>query len=86
MQVIVKLSPAATRRERTARRGRTTIGVLKKSGRTLAPMHPTTRDVSLDSFFLVEIDDPVEAARVAEALLKEPEVEAAYLKPADEPA
>jgi hypothetical protein len=86
MQVIVKLNPAATRRERAARGGRSTIGVLKKSGWTLVPVHPTTRDGSVDSFFLVEIDDPVEAARVAEALLKEPEVEAAYLKPADEPA
>jgi hypothetical protein len=86
MQVIVKLKPAAARRERAAGGGLSTIGVLKKSGWTMAPIHPTTRDASLDSFFRIEIDDPVEAARVAEALLKEPEVEAAYLKPADEPA
>lgn len=85
MHVIVKLHPAATRRERAARGGRTTIALLKKSGRTMAPLHATTRDASLDSFFLLEIDDPVEAARVAEELLKDPEVEAAYLKPADEP-
>jgi hypothetical protein len=85
MHVIVKLKPAATRRERAARGGRTTIEVLKKSGLTLAPLHPTTRDASADSLFLLEIDDPVEAARVAEELLTDPAVEAAYLKPADEP-
>jgi len=84
MHVIVKLNPAATRRERGARGG-TTIGLLKKSGRTLAPLHPTTRDASADSLFLLEIDDPAEAARVAEELLTDPQVEAAYLKPADEP-
>jgi hypothetical protein len=85
MQVIVQLNAVAARRERAARGGRTAIGSLKKSGRTLAPLHPTTRDASAASFFLLEIDDPSEAARVAEELLADPDVEAAYVKPADEP-
>jgi hypothetical protein len=86
VQVVVKLTPAAAKRLRTSTGDRTTVRALKDLEHDLAPLHPNTRDASLESFFVADVEDPAEATRVVERLLKDPAVEAAYVKPADEPA
>lgn len=86
VQVVVKLTPAAATRLRGSIGGSKASLAFKGLERGLIPLHPTTRDVSLQSFFVAEIDDPAEASRIVETLLKDPAVEAAYIKPADEPA
>lgn len=83
MQLIVKLTPAAARRMRNTRGGAATAAVFKSITRPMIPLHPTTRDASLESFFVIEVDDAAEGNRMAEKLLKDPAVEAAYVKPAD---
>lgn len=85
MQLIVKLTPAAAKRMRTTRGGAAAGGVWKSIRRPMIPLHPTTRDGSLESFFVIEVDDAAEGSHLAEKLLKDPAVEAAYVKPADAP-
>ena len=52
----------------------------------LHPVHPATRDACLATFFTIDVEDREHASRLVERLLKDPAVEAAYVKPGDEPA
>ena len=85
MQITVQLAPTAAKRAR-ARGTRSAGAVLSWLKHPLQPVHPTTRDANLATFFTVEVDDPEEASHLVERLLKDPSVEAAYIKPRDEPA
>jgi hypothetical protein len=55
-------------------------------GTALVPQHPGTRDPELAGWYVAEAPDATAAEALAEALRRVPEVEAAYVKPADEPA
>ena len=59
---------------------------LDQLGVSLAATHPGSDEPSLAPFFTVELPDDAELlARVLEILQESPAVEAAYVKPADEP-
>ncbi len=84
MQITVQLTPEAAARARgTGGRG---AGALSWLDRPLHPVHPATRDASLATFFTIDVEDREHASRIVERLLKDPAVEAAYVKPGDEPA
>lgn len=83
MRITLQLTPEATERARSKRsRGGRASGSLL--GRDLVPMHPTTKDASLSRFFMMEVDSQDEASKLVARLLKDPNVEAAYIKPDDE--
>ena len=86
MRITVQLTPAAARRARSPV-GRSRSGrVIPWLEHPLRPVHPATDDPDLETYFMVEVANPAEAARLAARLLEDPSVEAAYIKPADEPA
>lgn len=85
MRITVQLTPAAATRARGPRT-RSADTALSWLEYPLQPVHPATRDATLATFFTVDVDDPEAASRLVERLLKDPSVEAAYIKPADEPA
>ena len=86
MRVTLQLTPAAAKRARAPRTRSASSRVLPWLSQPLEPVHPTTQDPSLSTFFTVEVADTREAAALVERLLKDPSVEGAYLKPGDEPA
>lgn len=55
-------------------------------GTDFVPQHPGSRDPELARWYVAELQDPAAAERLARALRDTPGVEAAYVKPADEPA
>ncbi|HEY2715004.1 MAG TPA: hypothetical protein VGI73_02160 [Solirubrobacterales bacterium] len=85
--VVVQLNhEAATelvRREATGS-GRTLPG-LEQLGRSLEPMHPGESDPALASYFTVEVPDAAAADRAIAVLREHEAVEAAYVKPSEEP-
>lgn len=84
MRITLQLTPEATERARSTRsRGGHASGSLL--GRALVPIHPTTTDASLSRFFSMDVDNQAEASKLVARLLKDPNVEAAYIKPDDEP-
>jgi hypothetical protein len=60
--------------------------VVAQFGLRLEPLHPGTTDPSLQQHFTLEVVDQATAAQVVAMLRQTPSVEAAYVKPADEPA
>ena len=58
---------------------------LEKLGLTLEPMHPGESDPALATYFTVEVPDAATADRAIGALRDHDAVEAAYVKPAEEP-
>jgi hypothetical protein len=52
---------------------------------TVTPVHPLAGDPLLSTYFTVNVPDVEDAARLAAAVLDVPGVEAAYVKPSDEP-
>jgi hypothetical protein len=86
MRVTLQLTPAAAKRARAPRTRSATSGILPWLEHPLQPVHPTTKDPSLATFFTVDVDDPVQASTLVERLLKDPSVEGAYIKPDDYPA
>jgi hypothetical protein len=58
----------------------------RAAGTKLAPQHPGTSDPELASWYVAELADPAAAERLAAALRDTRGVEAAYVKPGDEPA
>ena len=67
--------------------GRLDLLVLaSRLGVNLQPMHPGVADAELGSYYYANIADPDIAAGVVSELLRSAEVEAAYVKPPDEPA
>jgi hypothetical protein len=86
MRVTLQLTPAAAQRVRAPHSRSTTNAVLPWLKHSLQPVHPTTQDTTLATFFTVEVDDASQASKLVERLLKDPSVEGAYIKPDDEPA
>jgi hypothetical protein len=58
---------------------------LESLGISLEAVHPGFDDALLAPYFHVEVDDPEAADRVITSLQQSGLVEAAYVKPADEP-
>ena len=85
MRIIVQLKPDATQHRRTAVRSGGSKA-LPWLDRSLSPIHADTSDPSLASFFEVEATDRADADRLVKRLLNDPSVDAAYLKPDDEPS
>lgn len=52
---------------------------------TVVPVDPHASDPHLSTFFTIHVPNPEDAARLAFELLGMPLVEAAYVKPSDEP-
>jgi hypothetical protein len=86
MRITLQLTPAAARRARAPRSRSATRPVLPWLKHSLQPVHPTTKDPALATFFTVEVDNATQASELVEQLLKDPSVEGAYIKPDDEPA
>jgi hypothetical protein len=86
MRVTLQLTPTAAKRARAPRTRSAGGPVLSWLTRRLQPVHPTTGDPTLATFFTIEVDDPKEAVELVERLLKDPAVDGAYIKPDDEPA
>ena len=51
---------------------------------TLQPIHPGTKDPNLQTYFMLEVQDPETAQEIVDRLQQLPGVEAAYIKPPDE--
>jgi hypothetical protein len=58
---------------------------LESLGLSLEPMHPGESDPVLSTYFTVEVPDAAAAERAIGALGQNEAVDAAYLKPAEEP-
>ena len=86
MRVTLQLTPAAAKRARAPRTRSAKGQVLRWLEHPLQPVHPTTQDPALSTFFTVEVEDPAQASELVERLLADPSVEGAYIKPDDEPA
>lgn len=57
---------------------------VETSGLTLKPIHPGTEDPNLQTYFIVEVQDPAAAQELVDRLQKLAGIEAAYIKPPDE--
>ena len=84
MRIIVQLKPEATERHRS-RRPRGGRNSLSWLDRALVPVHTGTSDPTLASFFEVEVGTSADAESLVKRLLDDPSVDAAYVKPDDEP-
>lgn len=89
MQVIVLLSTQAARAfrglQKTEASDRALKRRLKALGVELTPLHGDTTDPELAKYFFAEAEDEVHAQRLAGDIASVPAVEAAYVKPRDEP-
>jgi len=54
-------------------------------GIAIKPLHPNTKDPSLNTHFIIELLDETKAKEVIDRLLRTKFVDAAYIKPQDEP-
>jgi hypothetical protein len=59
--------------------------IARRAGATLVPQHPGVDDPDLSRWYVARVSDEVAAERLVAALLASDEVEAAYLKPQEEP-
>lgn len=89
MQVIVKILPdtarALSQRGSLTPKSEEPLRMAEALGVTIAPMHPGTSEPDLITYFIVEVPDSETAQRVINRLRQSTEIEAAYLKPPDEP-
>ena len=86
MRVTLQLTPDAARRAREPRDRSAPRRALSWLTHPLEPIHPDTSDPSLATFFTIDVADAREAAALVKRLCEDPNVESAYIKPADEPA
>lgn len=90
MYVTVRVRPdvvAALRDRRLARPDiRDALRTIDELDLSLEPMHPGIDDPQLASYFQVDVPDQRTADRVAAKLRTSPAIEAAYVKPREEPA
>lgn len=89
MEVTVKIRPeyAASLQELAADPTITELlGIVEERGLSLEPEHPGETDPLLTPYFRVQVADEAAANEVSQALRTSEAVEAAYVKPADEPA
>ena len=87
MQVTVQVSPDLARALQGSQGGpaeslRQTLAAL---GARIRPLHPGERDPVLATYFIVEAPSEDAANRAAALLRGHPGVEAAYIKPPDQP-
>jgi hypothetical protein len=86
MRIVVQLKADAARHVRASgTRGGSRHRPLAWLSHDLSPVHTRDSDTVLDTFFEIRIDDPAEGARLLDHLRRDPAVDAAYEKPADEP-
>jgi hypothetical protein len=89
LKIIVQVSPGVARalhhRSPSTAESEDVKGIVAKYGLVLEAMHRHTDDPNLQSFFTVEIGDRAAAELVMNQLLRLEAVEAAYVKPPDEP-
>lgn len=89
MQVIVKILPgtasALSQRGPLTTKSGEPLRMVEALGVTIEPMHQGTSDPDLMTYFIVEVPDLETAQRVINRLQQSTEIEAAYLKPPDEP-
>ncbi len=85
--VVVQLNHEAATElaRRTATDSERTLPGLEHLGHSLEPMHPGESDPALASYFTVEVPDAAAAGRAIAALREHDAVEAAYVKPSEEP-
>ncbi len=61
------------------------LALVRDARASVTPVHPRATDPLLSNLFTLDVPDPQHAADLAAALLNLPIVEAAYVKPSDEP-
>ena len=61
------------------------LTLVRDARASVTPVHPRATDPLLSNLFTLDVPDPQHAADLAAALLNLPIVEAAYVKPSDEP-
>lgn len=87
MQVIVKLKVAGTDPHGSAGRAAAPPEelrrVVRSVGASIRPLHPGSADVSLASYFVVDVRDAAHVDTLIPLLLQSPLVDAAYAKPRD---
>jgi hypothetical protein len=86
MRITVKVrdQSAASRGDSTTAHTESLGKALRESGVTLEPMHPGSEDPALASWFTAEVEDD-RVDDVLRALRSSAAIEAAYVKPAEEP-
>lgn len=84
LTLTVQLSPAAAQALRDGQPGDDLRSLLRARSLQLLPLHPASADPALRQFYSVVIPEPDEA-RILDGLRACAGVEAAYLKPRDEP-
>jgi hypothetical protein len=86
MQVILRVKPEpAARRKRRRAAADPFASVEKALGLQVQPLHPGSDDPELQRFFAVDVPDRGAAERALALLRRVPAVDAAYVKPEDEP-
>jgi hypothetical protein len=85
MQIVVRVTGQEEHRP-PGSPGDDVIAAAQRAGATLVPQHPGTDDPELARWYVAEVEDPAAAQRLADELLGTPGVDAAYVKPGDEPA
>ena len=86
MRITVQLTSSATKDARAAVDSTASRSVLPWLDYQLRPVHPDTDDPDLSSYFTVDVSERDEAEDLARELMEDPAVQAAYIKPDDEPA
>lgn len=61
------------------------LALIDEAHATVVPVDPRASDPHLSTFFTIHVPNPDDAARLASGLFGMPSVEAAYVKPSDEP-
>ena len=84
LTLTVQLSPAAAQALRDGRPGDDLRSLLRARSLQLLPLHPGSTDPALRQFYSVVIPEP-DDAHILDSLRACAGVEAAYLKPRDEP-
>lgn len=85
MRVTLQLTPAAAQRVHSRTRSLES-GPLPWLEHHLVATHPDTSDPALATFFTIDVEDGSAAAGLLQRLRHDPAVQAAYIKPDDEPA
>ena len=85
VQVSQQASPGLAKGEAKNPEGRELLRLAKELGIRFQPLHPGTEDPRLATYFVVEVPEAPTAQSVAARLRESQAVEAAYLKPPDEP-
>ena len=87
-QLIVQVSKdvayALLHKEASTHDSRTLLSEADRLGIVFHALHPNVEDSELQSYFIAELSDSSIVSSVINDLMKNPVVEAAYIKPEDE--